>query len=110
MPTRVVTDDYLPFRGTPDRFSFVYSSVSDTGATWGALAEKMWAKLSNNYEYTIAGNHEEIYPLFTGAPTTSHRCSSMSEGDLWDLLRSNDDADHIIGAGTPSPPDGQGGD
>ncbi len=105
-PTKVYVDDYLPFRGTTSDFRTVYAGLGTDGSTWGALAEKLWAKLSNNYEATIAGNHEEIYPLFTGAPTDDYSSSRYTADQLWTILRGHTDANHIIGSGTPAGSEG----
>lgn len=48
------------------------------------LVEKMWAKVSGNYEVTWGGNHQESFDFFSGIPYTSYTISGTtiaSSGD-----------------------------
>ena len=55
IPIIVTIDDILPFTQTNDVLVPMFANIGSDGALDGALLEKLWAKISGNYERTAAG-------------------------------------------------------
>ncbi len=51
VPTVVTIDDYLPFYNG----QLIFNQKSPAGDMWGAMLEKVWAKINGNYEYINDG-------------------------------------------------------
>lgn len=69
----MVIDDYLPFNSnitsTP---TLLFDLSGADNSLWGPFLEKVWAKVSGNYEMIIGGNAIETYDLILGAPSYSY--------------------------------------
>jgi hypothetical protein len=73
-----------------------------SGAMWGPIIEKAWAKVIGNYELADGGYLENGIRFFTGAPVFTYwndEISDQTDADaLWALLSEADDAGYIMGA------------
>ncbi len=88
---RIWVDDYLPMRKVgDDKKDLVYDQISEDGSAWAAILEKVWAKMSNNFELTIGGSQSEIFKTFTGAPTYEMYTSQFNTDTLWKILDESD--------------------
>ena len=66
----MVVDDKLPYNSTYSYLNF--AKQSDSGAVWGPLMEKVWAKVNGNYENVIAGTAKEAFASLLGSPGVSY--------------------------------------
>jgi hypothetical protein len=66
IPYIIAVDDYIPF----DDWNLkpVFAQPSPDGALWVILMEKVFAKLSGNYDFLNGGDDWEIFDLLGGSP------------------------------------------
>ena len=50
----------------------IFSQQADDGSIWTAVLEKVWAKVSGNYDLTTAGYGAEAVEFLTGAPSSTN--------------------------------------
>ena len=58
------------------------------------ILEKVWAKINNSYEATIAGFSTEALRILTGAPVEFHNHDFVEH--IWKQLMEADDKNYII--------------
>jgi hypothetical protein len=76
-----------------------------SGAMWGPLLEKGWAKISGNYELADGGYIQNGLKLVTGAPVYTYWSAlyqyAKDDADLiWSIFSEADDANYIMAATT----------
>ena len=71
-PQTILVDDFLPLTNKKGKSSTLYAELSNNGALWGAIMEKVLAKRFGNYEHIIAGLPSEAMKFLTGAPYVTY--------------------------------------
>jgi hypothetical protein len=99
----VVSIDDLMFVDTyysTDTLMFVQPDPN-SGAIWGPLLEKAWAKVIGNYELADGGYLENGLRQHTGAPIFTYwinEYNTLTKADeLWAILSEADTANYIMG-------------
>ena len=64
VPITVVVDDYLPMVDN----NTIFGSIGKDGSLWGAIAEKLFAKLSGNYQNLDGGIMGPAVSSMNGSP------------------------------------------
>lgn len=65
----MIVDDYLPVDASGN---FIFASKPSSGALWGVLLEKAWAKVSGNYEFISQSQPFNALDFLSGAPSKSY--------------------------------------
>ena len=69
-PMMVTVDDFIPVITSKISGDLpIFARGSRDQDYWVSLAEKAFAKLYGNYGQLIAGDTQEVWRMFTGAPT-----------------------------------------
>lgn len=88
----VVIDDRIPVLDLGDDYTTPYPPVNSKpsahGAWWLVFLEKAFAKLNINYTGLNAGTPGEALRAMTGMPVSAHNSSTMTNDELWEIVRS----------------------
>lgn len=82
LPKEVVVDDSMPMKEETDGESFWFARSGPDGSLWGPIAEKVWAKVNNNYSNLQGGYPVEGLYFLTGVPgyaIMSHEHNSVDQ-------------------------------
>ena len=75
-----------------------------SGAMWGPLFEKTWAKVKGNYASSEAGFVQTMLSTFTGAPIFYYDGVNIIDEEhaskLWNILKAGYDSNYIMGGTT----------
>lgn len=63
----MIVDDYFHFDTNTQRM--VFDNYATDHALWGAVMEKVYAKVNGNYAFLDGGIDVEAYNFLTGAPS-----------------------------------------
>ena len=99
--TTFTIDDYLAFNSAST--SLLFTSIPSTGALWGPLLEKLWAKITGNYELTASGWTTEAVRFLTGAPSYTYYVSSYTSSvadTFWALIQDGETRNLIMTGAT----------
>lgn len=70
-PYVVVVDDYLPFSYNGLKYDLIFDHLASGDGIWTPILEKIWAKVSGNYDITTGGWMNEAINFLTGAPSST---------------------------------------
>ena len=91
-----MVDDYLLF--SPNNKP-TFAKAKD-GEMWVPLLEKAWAKLLGSYTRATGGSVNDALNVLTGCPALNRKIEEQDPDDLWELLKSSDEQDCMMGAGS----------
>ena len=83
----ITVDTYVPYKSFN---KLMFADTSIDGAQWLPILEKVYAKISVNYEKMGLGWMSEAMRILTGAPSRQYRADLMHTDDLWTLLQTAD--------------------
>ena len=96
-PTVVTIDTNVPYK-SPSKMMF--ADTSRDGAQWLPILEKVYAKLSVNYEKMGLGWMEEAMRILTGAPSKQYRSDQLRADDLWNMVKDADRKQYAMTSAT----------
>jgi Calpain family cysteine protease len=88
-----------------------FAAQGASGDVWAPLMEKVWAKVSGNYEYVVGGTPKEAFTSLLGSPGITYTMSSTTIGysstdsttiatakaKAWSIISSADTNNYILG-------------
>ena len=99
VPQEVIVDDYFPCYGDRKTPTPLFSKPKGK-ELWVLLAEKVWAKIYNNYIACEAGFMDEALEYLLGSPASRHVTENQDISEMWEILSHADKNKFILCAGT----------
>jgi calpain-15 len=78
----------------------MFADTSKDGAQWLPILEKVYAKISVNYEKMGLGWMDEAMRILTGAPSEQFRSDQMSSSEIWTIIMNADKKNYALTAAT----------
>ena len=96
IPFTQIVDDFLPLKQNGDT---LFNGFGKDGSFWGAVVEKAMAKWWGNYEHTVGGYMDQAVSALNGSP--AEWINNNNADQVWNFIRSADEDNDIITAGSP---------
>jgi len=97
VPTQITIDTNMPYKSSS---KLMFGKISVDNAQWLPILEKVYAKISVNYEKMGLGWMSEAMRILTGAPSQQYQTAQLQTDQLWNLLKEADEKHYALTAAT----------